>query len=144
MKNLFSARAAAIGILVILSLVVVFHLLVLTGVIPYGIVWGGRLTSHEQMLRFETVSITLNLLMLAVVGVVAGWLRLRVSWGLLKAALWLMTGLFLLNTLGNLMAQTNLERLVFTPLTLLLALGSLRLAISKPRLTTPAAPVDFR
>ncbi|TGE29225.1 hypothetical protein [Hymenobacter metallicola] len=129
MKNLFSARAAAIAILVILSLVVLFHLLVLSGVIPYGIVWGGRLTSPEQMLRFETVSITLNLLMLAVVSVAAGWLRLRVNQGLLKVALWLMTGLFALNTVGNLLAKTDLERLVFTPLTLVLALCSWRLAL---------------
>ncbi|UOQ70108.1 hypothetical protein [Hymenobacter cellulosilyticus] len=131
MKTVLSARVAAHGILLILTLVVLFHLLVLTGVIPFDIVWGGRLKSFQEMLQFETVSIGLNLLMLVVAGIAAGRLRVRVSRLLLKGALWLMTGLFLLNTVGNLLAHTDLERLVFTPLTLLLALFSLRLALER-------------
>jgi hypothetical protein len=138
MKNLLSARAAAQGLRTILSFVVLFHLLVLTGVIPYGIVWGGRLQSREQMLSFEAVSIGLNLLMLAVVAVAAGRLRLRVPPRLIQGLLWLMAGLFALNTVGNLLATTTLERLLFTPLTLLLAVCSLRLALSPAGAAAPA------
>ncbi|QIX60387.1 hypothetical protein FY528_00215 [Hymenobacter lutimineralis] len=136
MKHLLSARVAANGILVILTLMVVFHLLVLTGVVPYGIVWGGRLKSPSQMLLFETLSISLNLLMLAVVSVASGRVRLRVPRLLLKGALWLMTGLFLLNTLGNLVATTTLEKLLFTPVTLL-PVFCLRLAVAGADVATP-------
>ncbi|GAB3823676.1 hypothetical protein GCM10028821_01530 [Hymenobacter jeollabukensis] len=125
--------------LLILSLIVLFHLLILTGVIPFAIVWGGRLKSHQQMLSFETVSIGLNLLMLAVVALAAGRLRLRVNSRLITGALWLMTALFLANTVGNLLARTALEQLVFTPLTLLLAVFSFRLAMDRKKITVPAS-----
>jgi hypothetical protein len=37
--------------------------------------------------------------------------------------------LFAINTVGNIFSNNELERLIFTPLTLLLAVFSLRLAI---------------
>jgi hypothetical protein len=130
-KKLISERVTANGLLVLLSLVVGFHLLVLTGVIPYQIVWGGRLNTQEQMLRFEVVSVLLNLLMLAVVGVKAGVLKWAIPPVIIKVGLWVMGGLFLANTVGNLFSTNEFEKLAFTPLTLLLALFSLRLAMSK-------------
>jgi hypothetical protein len=130
-KKLISERVTANGLLVLLSLVVGFHLLVLTGVIPYQIVWGGRLKTQEQMLRFEVVSVLLNLLMLAVVGVKARVLKWAIPPVIIKVGLWVMGGLFLANTVGNLFSTNEFEKLVFTPLTLLLALFSLRLAMSK-------------
>ncbi|MEN9442639.1 MAG: hypothetical protein RLZ33_2716 [Bacteroidota bacterium] len=46
----------------------------------------------------------------------------------LRFAFWLFFVLFSLNTLGNLFAETLTETLIFTPLTILLAVLSLRLA----------------
>ncbi|MCC3158456.1 hypothetical protein LJ737_14495 [Hymenobacter sp. 15J16-1T3B] len=141
MKHFLTARVAANGIFIILSLIVLFHVLIITGVIPFASVWGGRLKNHHQMLTFETVSIGLNLLMLAVVAVASGRLRVRVSRQLITGTLWLMTALFFLNTLGNVFAKTDLERLLFTPLTLLLALCCCRLALQRepPAATAPGA-----
>ncbi|GAA3995760.1 hypothetical protein GCM10022408_02900 [Hymenobacter fastidiosus] len=130
--KLITERAAANGLLIILSAVVLFHVLVLLRVIPFAIVWGGRLTDETQLLTFETVSILLNLMMLTAVAVRAGLVKVRLPRLLLPTILWSMTGLFLANTVGNLLATTAFEKLVFTPLTLLLALFSLRLALSKP------------
>jgi len=48
---------------------------------------------------------------------------------LLTVAIWAVVGLFTLNTLGNIFANTLFEKLAFTPVTLLLALLSLRLAL---------------
>lgn len=133
MKLLLSERLAATGLLVVFALILLFHGLVITGVIPFGIVWGGRLQTHSQMLAFETVSIALNVLMLGVVAVWAGYWKVAVGARLLRAALWLMAGLFVLNTIGNLLSTNATEKAVFTPLTLLLALFSLRLALgSRP------------
>ncbi|MCB2407925.1 hypothetical protein [Hymenobacter lucidus] len=137
MKQLFSERLAAASLLVIFVLILLFHGLVITGVIPFGVVWGGRLQTHAQMLAFETVSIALNALMLAVVAVWAGYWKVSVSSRVLRVALWLMVGLFGLNTVGNLFSTNVTEKAVFTPLTLLLALLSLRLALG----ARPAPPV---
>jgi hypothetical protein len=45
-------------------------------------------------------------------------------------SLWLMTGLFLLNTLGNALSKNKLEKRLFTPVTILLAIFSLTLALA--------------
>jgi hypothetical protein len=132
MKKLLTERTAIYSLLLILSLIVVFHFLVLLGVIPFQVVWGGRLTERAQMMRFEMVSIIVNLLMLAIVALRAGWWKVLISPVIIRVALWLMCGLFLLNTLGNLFSINKFEKLVFTPLTLILSLCCLRLALGKP------------
>ncbi len=45
--------------------------------------------------------------------------------------MWVMVAIFGLNTIGNLFAESMLEKLVFTPVTAALAVLSLRLAIEK-------------
>ncbi|CAE7481155.1 unnamed protein product [Symbiodinium natans] len=108
-----------------------YHALILTGQVDYRFVWGGRLKSKEQMYVFETVSVSLNLIMVLLALARGGWLNacpclppavLRVVCGIFCA-------LFALNTLGNLAAKSNFERGVFTPLTLLASLAFARLAL---------------
>ncbi len=123
-------RVASIGILIILTFFVVFHALILLGIVPFQMVWGGRLKEYSQMIGFELVSLLVNLLMILVVLVQTGLLRLKVKAIVLKLALWAMTALFGLNTLGNALSTNNVEKRLFTPLTLLLCFGSLRLATS--------------
>ncbi len=129
MNNIDSKRIAANGLLIILTLIILFHILVLVRIIPFHIVWGGRLKDVSQMVVFETLSIGINILMLAVVGVHGGLVKTNIHPRFIKIALWIMGSLFLINTLGNLVAISPLERLVFTPLTLLLSIGSFRLAV---------------
>jgi hypothetical protein len=131
MKKMFTERTASYCIFITLSLIVLFHLLVLAGIIPFQIVWGGRLTNRSQMLRFESISIVINLVMLAIVAIRAGWWNVRFHPLFITIVLWLMGALFLLNTLGNLLSINTFEKLVFTPLTLLLALCCFRLAVNK-------------
>lgn len=131
MKKLISERSAAITILTLLSIFLVFHFLVMLGVIPFEIVWGGRLTSRSQMLRSETVSVIVNLIMIAVVAIKANVLKVELPQIFIKVILWLMFLLFLLNTLGNVFSLNKFEQLVFTPVTLILSLLSLRLALEK-------------
>ena len=131
MKKLVSESLAAYGILLILSAIIVFHCLIITGIIPFEIVWGGRLKNHSQMLQFESISIALNLIMLAIVAVRIGILKVNLKPAILKIAFWLMALLFSLNTIGNLLSSNSLETMIFTPLTLLLAVFCFRLAVSK-------------
>jgi len=129
MRSLISVHTAARGMIIILSLIIIFHVLVLTGIIPYKIVWGGRLESTTDMIRFEVVSIGINLLMLATVANKSGYLNWGKSKQWVRIGLWIMVVLFSINTLGNLVAINIWEKIIFTPLTLLLAFFSLRLAM---------------
>ena len=126
--NKITKKFAAHSIITILSLVVLFHLLVLLAVIPYNIVWGGRLKNKAELFQFELISIGINLAMLLVVLIKARIVKVALHPKLLTLALWLMVALFTLNTLGNLLSVNAMEKIIFTPLTLILALLCLRLA----------------
>ncbi|WP_439880065.1 hypothetical protein ACSX1A_12950 [Pontibacter sp. MBLB2868] len=130
MKNITKLIATK-GLLIILSLFVILHFLILFGVVPYEMVWGGRLKGTSQMIVFELISILINVAMLAVVAADSGILNLKIDRRIIKGLLWIMFVVFLLNTAGNLLSSNELEKLLFTPLTVLLALFSLRLAIDK-------------
>jgi hypothetical protein len=115
--------------LVMLSCVVVFHLLVLSGAIPYSVVWGGRLESISQMYLFEAVSITINLAVIATVGMKMGYIKPFMPKMAVTFLLWALAILFALNTVGNLFSQTTLETILFTPLTLISSVLCYRMAI---------------
>ena len=128
-RSIISKRVSAIAVIVILSCTIVFHFLVLTGVVPYTIVWGSRLTSIEEMIRFEVFSLLINGIMVTVVLMSAGYIRIKINTSLLRFMLWAMAVPFFLNTIGNILSNNRLETIIFTPLTLLLALLCMRLAV---------------
>ena len=132
MKALVSERLALHGLLIIFLATTVFHLLVVAGVVPLGMVWGGRLRDHSQMLAFEGGSLTITLLLLTAVAVRAGYVKIRIPRWVMSVVFSLMFLLFLVNTAGNLASNNETEKLLFAPLSLLLALLSLRVAVGSP------------
>lgn len=129
MKQLITERLAVMIMMIIFSCVLVFHALVISGVIPYGIVWAGKLKSWEEMVVFETISILLNTLMMLIVAIRGKLVRgpARAKW--LTGVLWGMAILFGMNTVGNLFAENSWETIIFTPLTFISSLLSIRLAM---------------
>ncbi|MEQ8809642.1 MAG: hypothetical protein RIE59_11290 [Imperialibacter sp.] len=122
-------KFAAHAVIAMLSLVLVYHVTIITGLIPYEATWGGRLQNREQMLRFETVSIVMNLFILAVILIKADYLKLKLPPMVLKVLLWALAVLFALNTVGNLASICMLELIIFTPLTAASAVFCARMAI---------------
>jgi len=101
----------AINIMIcLLSAVVIFHLCILVGLIPYEITWGGRLENHSQMLVFESISITIVLLLIGILLMKGNRIKRLLPIKLINVILWFLFGLFGLNTIGNLFAKTMLEK----------------------------------
>ena len=119
---------AQIVILTILSLVLLLHFAILFKLLPYHMVWGGRLKSEKEMVRFEIVSIVTNLLFVVLVLLHANIMSLGLPRQVIIAGLWIMTGLFLLNTIGNILSKNKFEKRLFTPVTILLSICSGMLA----------------
>lgn len=117
------------GAITIFTLTLIFHLLVLIKVIPYTIVWGGRLKSDRDMYRFEIVSLLLNAIFLLVILFRSGLIASPLSENVLVYILWAMAALFFLNTIGNLFSKNRWEKIIFTPLTLLLAMFAIVMAL---------------
>lgn len=121
---------AQFGLLILLSLFLLLHFSILIKIIPYNLVWGGRLKSEKEMVLFEIFSILINSLFLIVTLTQMSLLTIDMPKNVIAYSLWLMNGLFLLNTLGNVTSKNNLEKRLFTPATILLAIFSLILALS--------------
>lgn len=130
-KQTIPFHFALYTMITLLLLVTVFHILVLLEIIPYTIVWGGRLSSKAEMYQFEFTSITINLIMLLCFLLKGNFIRNKVPDTLLRTLITLQALLFLLNTLGNLVAVSIWERIIFAPLTLLACVFCLRIAMEK-------------
>ncbi len=118
------------GLIVILSFFLVLHICILTKIIPYKNVWGGRLNSDKEMYQFEIVSILVNLFFLFIILVQSEFLSIHFPKSIMSILLWTMTVLFLLNTYGNIISKSKIELIVFTPITIILAIFSLILALT--------------
>ena len=118
------------GLLILLSLFLVFHVIILLKIIPYNLIWGGRLKSDKEMYRFEIFSIIFNAIFLIVILIHANIISIEIPKKIITYALWVMAILFCLNTVGNAVSKNLIERSVFTPVTILLAIFSIILALT--------------
>ena len=81
------------------------------------------------MYRFEIFSIIFNAIFLIVILVQAGIIPIEIPKKIITYILWVMAALFCLNTVGNAISKNKIEQGVFTPVTILLAIFSLILAL---------------
>lgn len=119
---------AQIGLIVTLSILLIFHFLIVLKIIPYTMVWGGRIKTEKEMYRFEVVSILINLFFLFVIVMHLNILPISFPKIIMKSILWVMSFLFAINTLGNILSKNKFEQRLFTTITILLTIFSLILA----------------
>ena len=123
-------RIKYINILIAIStLATIFHLLILFRVIPFEITWGGRLKTVEEMYVFETISILINSFFIFILLQKGEFIRYFLGKKTVTLILWVFFAIFVLNTIGNVFAETYFEKF-FTILTLLNAI--LLWLINKP------------
>ena len=97
-------------LLAVTILSLIFHLLIIIGVIPYALTWGGKLESTKEMLVFETISIVINLFFLHTLLQKGSYIRSTYSKKYIRIILWVFFILFILNTAGNIQAITTFEK----------------------------------
>lgn len=107
-----------------------FHILMLVGVLPADLAWGGRAAGSAGTLRaLEAVGLVVTVLFAAAVAARAGVIggpRVRRP---ARIAMGVMAAYFLLNVVGNLTSASGPERAIFTPVSAVLAVLSLWLAL---------------
>ena len=116
--------------IVLILIALTYHLIIITELIPYDAVWGGRLKSIEQMHQFEIFSMAINLFMLLVILIKGGYIKINIPKLIINTFLWLFAILFAINTFGNLFSVSIWETIIFTPITLVSAVLCLRLALT--------------
>ncbi len=119
--------------LTFLSLILIFHFLVILKIIPYTIVWAGKMKNDTQMYQFESVSVLINVILFSAILIKGKIVRWNVNPKIIQVILYIFAVIFALNTIGNLFAKMSLETYIFTPLTFILAFLCLRVAFEKTK-----------
>jgi len=91
--------------------VILFHICIIVKIIPYNIAWGGRLTNYNEMYVFESISILINLFLSWLLLMKGEFVQFKFPNKTVNLILWIFFALFILNTVGNLFAKTNFEKL---------------------------------
>ena len=102
--------------LYLLVAIILFHISIMLKIVPYEITWGGRLKNDSEMYVFETISIVINLLLISMLLIKGKLIKEFISIKIVNIALWGFFILFILNTIGNIVAETYFEKF-FTLLT---------------------------
>lgn len=119
-------RTAGIVLIMIPALFLVFHGLILAGVLPRTIVWGGRLTD-TTFVPLELLAITLNLLLMLVGAVAAKVITAPALRTVAKRVTWFLFYFVVIITVLGLFSTTTIEVLM-TPVTALYGLCLYRIA----------------
>jgi hypothetical protein len=101
----------AIKILIwLIATVTLFHLAIITKIIPYEVTWGGKLNNDAEMYVFEIISILINLFLGFVLLIKGNFLLKLIPTKVVNIILWIFLFVFGLNTLGNIFAETLFEK----------------------------------
>jgi len=130
MKKWISFKLSVQIFLGFIFLAILFHLLVMAGIVAPDVVWGGRVQSQDELIKMESISLIILVFMALIIAIKARWIFFKIA-KLTDYVIWLIPLLFFLNTLGNSQALNPMERFIFTPITLVLTLISLRIALEK-------------
>lgn len=127
-----AASIAANVATVLFAIVIILQLLLAAGILPVTMAWGGTQTELTPALRLASVAAAFILALFAyVIRRRAGLIGDAPPSRAIKIMSWVITAFMVLNTLGNLTSQSTAEKLVFAPLTLLLAISCFVVSISK-------------
>ena len=132
MKNWISAKPAGNILLTSFGILIIFHVLVLLGIIPADIIWGGQVGSLPlSLLTLEIIALVVTLLFALAVAAKTGYVKAGKFKPVATIGVWIVFAFLILNTLGNLASGVKAESLIFAPITLILAFCALRVAIEK-------------
>lgn len=113
-------KITAIKILLVLhSLVILFQVLVLLQILPYHIVWAGKINTKEQMFDFMSVSILINVLLILILLIKWKNITNNTSNKIINGLIWAFVLIFALNTIGNLFSESWIELIFGTTLTII-------------------------
>jgi hypothetical protein len=127
------SRIAANVATVLFIVIMLVQLLLAAGILPVSMAWGGRQSELTLGLRIGSiVAVVILGFFLYVIRARAGLIGNSPPTTAIKVLSWVITAFMGLNTLGNLTSVSSTERLVFTPITLLLVASCAVVSLSKP------------
>ncbi len=131
MKKFISPQFAVNVSIVLLVLLLIMHILIILKILPSDFVWAGQIMDDATLFKLELIALATTALFLVVFIVKRFVLKEKKSQRFINIVLWIMFLWFLLNIVGNMQSATSIEKILFIPISAVLALMSLRLALEK-------------
>ena len=129
MEDIISIELAGYILLIILGLLIIFHILIVVGIVPYNIVWAGKIKSKKELLLMESISLFISVMAMIIVGSKTKNLIFIEDPTIVNIGMWILLALFIFNTIGNLTAKNPIEKYGFGTLTILISFLLLRIVI---------------
>lgn len=98
-------------VLLIVSMYCVLHILILVQLIPYHIVWGGKIESIKTICFLEGVALVVMLFLGFIIAMKNKIIQPIFKHKTIKRILFVFAVFFILNTIGNLLAETVIEKM---------------------------------
>lgn len=102
----------------ILGILLIFHILIFAQILPYDMIWAGKLNSVEEMKKFETVSLLVNSFILIILIIKFKLIEKAKDNWVIDFFIWVFVVFFAFNTIGNLFAKNKYELIIGGLLTL--------------------------
>ncbi|MFC2136577.1 hypothetical protein ACFLTE_00230 [Bacteroidota bacterium] len=132
MKKIINTKFAGTLLISILSLLSMFHLLIIFKFIPAEFVWGSQINdSSINLLLMESIALAITLVFILIIALKSFYFNSIKKRKLINIIVWIVFFYFILNTLANHASDHFIERMIFTPLTLFMAFLTFRLAIER-------------
>jgi len=127
-----SARTAGNILLTLMFLLMGFHILVLIGIIPDEMVWGGQTVGNTvNKGTLELVALFSTILFSIIISMKLEYLWVGKFTKAINIVMWVIFAFFLLNIIGNFASTSAVEKFLFGPLTIIMSMLALRVAIEK-------------
>jgi hypothetical protein len=131
MKNAIDARLAGMILIVLMILLLVMHVLILAGFLPYDIVWGGQIDDPSSVVGYEAAALIIMFVFLAIVALRLGYIKADRLKRVAGIGMWIVFAYFVFNSVANFASAVSMENLIFGPISIAMALLSLRVAVSR-------------
>ncbi len=119
-RNVSLIRSLVIIAIILNVLLTIFHVLVMVKVIPYNMVWGGRISTFDEAIQMETASIigTIIIILITSVGLSKRIINRTSRYSYqYKLSLLAISAFFGFNMLSNFASDNSFEKMIFIPLT---------------------------
>ena len=133
MKKLISAKLAGNILIISMVFLIILHILILMKVVPSEIIWGGQIKEESSLILYEIIALAITLFFTTIIAIKINIIKVVKFKKVIDLGVWVIFVYFVLNTFGNLASGVSIEKIIFAPITIILAIFAFRLGIEGNR-----------
>ena len=131
MKDFISVKLAGNILIGSTAVLILIQILVMAGIVPFEMLWGGLPPEDESTMKFEIISLAVSSVFLAALAVKVGYIKTEKFSEVISLLFWVIFMYLIINAIGNLISGITFAKVLLAPVALILAFFTYRLVIDK-------------